>query len=397
MAVTTLYFGASSAGAGDGTSWADRAEFVSGGAINTLISAFDFTSDTLIARIGPGTHTLTTSISTFTGAAGPSASFPCILEGCLSDGSRWQPPDPDWCSAQPAWDADDATYPMPIIATTTNIATIANQFVAAYGIKFTASGRTTAAIITICKWLEWVQVINSTSNTSAIAITVTNIATFVKNVFASCTGSSYSAVANLAALLQDNIRLEGNAAASSGNRNGLAISNNDAFNLSRITVVDNVGGGITLSGTGASTRPHITNCVIADNGGDGITCAGASTREGYVVNSMITGGSTAPTNGINITGTVDIAAVNNRIRDYSSSAITGTLDWNDPPLNGNITTAGIDADEYVNAAGGDYRIKNTSTYWGKNLGAGDEAPAAGGGSGGRSAIQALSIPGLSIF
>jgi hypothetical protein len=46
-----------------------------------------------------------------------------------------------------------------------------------------------------------------------------------------------------------------------------------------------------------------------------------------------------------------------------------------------VTAAGTDADEFVNAAAGDYRIKNTSTYWGKNLGPGDE-PAASGGSGG---------------
>jgi hypothetical protein len=36
-----------------------------------------------------------------------------------------------------------------------------------------------------------------------------------------------------------------------------------------------------------------------------------------------------------------------------------------------------DADEFVDAANGDYRIKNTSIYWGRNIGAGDE-PAAGG-------------------
>ncbi len=98
MAVVTRYYGAAAAGSDDGTSWANRKAFVVTGAINTQISAFDFTSDTLIARIGPGTHTLTTTITTFTGATGPSQTFPCILEGCLDGGARWQPPDPDWCS-----------------------------------------------------------------------------------------------------------------------------------------------------------------------------------------------------------------------------------------------------------------------------------------------------------
>ena len=282
---------------------------------------------------------------------------------------------------------------MPVIATTTNIATLDNASVAIYGLKLTASGRNTS-VISDFRWAEWVQVINSQSNTNAVAITAT-APVFARNIYAECSGTSYSAVATFLPANggASNIRLQGNASASSGNRRGFTASANDYYNLRRMTLIDNIGGGIVLAGTGASARAAIWNSVIVDNEGDGISSAGTSTSLGMISGCMITG---AHTNGINITGTGDAVITNCRFRGYSSAAITGTLEWNDPPLNGNVTTAGSDSDEYVNAAAGDYRIKSTSAYWGKGIGAGDEAPAAGGG-GGRSAIQALSIPGVSIF
>lgn len=374
MAVTTLYFGASSAGAADGTTWANRAAFVSGGAINTLISAFDFTSNSLIARIGPGTYALTTAIATFTGTTGPSQTFPCFLEAALSDGTRWQPPDPDWCSAQPEWDADDATYPMPVITTSSNISTISSPHVVAYGLKMTASNRN-GAIINTSRSYYWCQVINSTSNTSAGACIGATV--LCENNFYSCTGTSYDTVAssNSGVGPAKNCRIEGNPSATTGNRRGWSTANNAAYPLERCTIIGNVGGGVVHTGTGSGSKVAVSNCVIADNEGDAVSGAGTATTLGIVSRCMITG---PHTNGVNITGTGDCAVHDCRIRDYTSAAITGTLDWSDPPLNGNITTAGTDADEYVDAASGDYRIKNTSTYWGKGYGAGDQ-PAGGGG------------------
>jgi hypothetical protein len=47
-------------------------------------------------------------------------------------------------------------------------------------------------------------------------------------------------------------------------------------------------------------------------------------------------------------------------------------------MNEIFDAAGSDADEFVDAANGDYRIKNTSVYWGRGIGAGDEPASSGG-------------------
>lgn len=90
---------------------------------------------------------------------------------------------------------------------------------------------------------------------------------------------------------------------------------------------------------------------------------------------MVTG--SGMTNGIYINGTGKAHIQLNRIRDYSGAAISGNAIYCDPPEWGNVTTSGTDADEYVDAGAGDYRIKNTSVYWGMGIGAGDQTAAGG--------------------
>jgi hypothetical protein len=381
MAVVTRYYGIAAAGDDDGTTWDNRKAFVVGGAINTQISGFDFTSDSLIVRVGPGTHELTTGIATFTGTAGPSAEFPCIFEGALSDGTRWIHPNRGWMSAQPAWDADDATYPMPVIATTTNIFTLNNAFVLLYGLKLTASGRNGSMINTV-RSMDQCQVINSTSNASAACIT--GHTALISNCHFECSGTAYDFIVRLDSPAR-NVRSQGNPAATSGNRRGCQATASPQ--ASRITAVGNVGGGI-LQTTASNRFVQLDRCTVANNEGNGISNVGDTNQTGYIDGCMITGGHT---NGISESGAAKAVIRNCRIRGFTSAALSGSLPWNVPPLNGNITDAGTDGDEYVNAAIGDYRIKNTSDYWGKGIGAGDE-PASGGGGG--AAFQLVGGGGL---
>jgi hypothetical protein len=128
--------------------------------------------------------------------------------------------------------------------------------------------------------------------------------------------------------------------------------------------------------------------VSADNEGDGVATPGTSASLHFIRNCFITGASL--TNGINISGTGKAHIANNRIRGAATS-IVGSLEYCDIPYWDNTDDAGTDTDEYVNAASGDYRIKNTSTYWGRGFGAGDE-PAAGGGRYTRGRWAILSTP-----
>ena len=64
MAIVTRYFSTASAGAGDGTTWANRAILFTGGAWSTVITGFAFNgSDSMVARIGPGTYTVTVGMA----------------------------------------------------------------------------------------------------------------------------------------------------------------------------------------------------------------------------------------------------------------------------------------------------------------------------------------------
>jgi hypothetical protein len=368
--MAVLYFGASSAGANNGSSWNDRMAFVVSGAINTAISAFDFTADFLIARIGPGTYSLTTSIASFTGASGPSLLFPCILEAANSDGTRWTPPDPNWISPMPAWDSST----MPEIVTTTNIATVNNINVSLYGLKITASGRN-GSVTNNARRIDWCFVTNTTSNTSVTCGVING-----SNCVYACTGTGY---ANVGATPVPgslfNIRIEGNSSATTGTRLGLVNVSNTGFGIENCTIVNNPGGGVHQTGTATNASIYCNRLTMYGNGGDNIFAASTrTTSPSTVVGCFIVGGN----NSVRIDTTAHPSiARNNRFRNFSSAALSNVTSAYTANNNGNTDAAGTDADEFVNVASGDYRIKNTSLYWGKGYGAGDE-PAAGGGASG---------------
>lgn len=369
MAIVIRYFSTSSAGAADGTTWADRAAFISGGAVNTIVSAFDFTTDSLEARIGPGTYTLTTSIQTFTGTTTPSVFIPCFLQACDSSGNLWVPPDPDWCSAQAVWSDTD----MPILAATTNIFVVHNSSVRLLGLKLTGSGNTSSGIINTVASMDWCYLVNSTSNANTYGIAA---ATSITNSCIAMTGTAYSG-ACLAGASNGirNLRLEGNASASSGNRYGWNPNSNGTFILDRVTAFNHVGGGIKNVNTGTGTRLSLSRSTIVGCTADNVAHAGTATSAtGIVSGCMITGSGAY---GVNCSGTGKLEVQNCRLRNNTSGNITGL--GNFPLTQNNETSSGSDTDEYVDSTNYDYRIKSTSSMWGKGYGAGDEPTSGGGG------------------
>jgi len=102
--MVTLYFGANAAGAGNGTSWANRAAFVSGGSLSGLITGHDFSSDALRCLLGPGTHTLSQNVNSGAFTTPPDRTRHLLIHGCDPSGNPLTPPDPAWTAAQPAWD-----------------------------------------------------------------------------------------------------------------------------------------------------------------------------------------------------------------------------------------------------------------------------------------------------
>lgn len=370
-AVVERWFATAAAGAGDGTSHANRAALFSAGNWSTVLTGFNFAgSDSMKAYIEAGTYTITAALAggSFTNA--PTPANPLIFVGADTSGNQLSIPDPSWTSAQAAW----STSTLPTLNTTTNIVTInltTGSAVHCYLINFTASGRTGGQVLSIGGGLFWCQVTNSAANTLASA--VTNVTQVYGSVL-SCTGSSYDAI--FAPVTADrhvsNSRFIG-VTGSSGNRRGIVGTINNTFDL--ITVINCGGEGIIYTGASASQNVKISRSVIANNGGAGLKAnSTASQTLGYDTSGcMITGNGAA-----GIDGNSNAArwlVQHNRLRNNSGGDITGLGNY--PTNLDNTTTAGSDATEYVDATNGDFRIRYGSVYWGKGYGVQDQPSGVG--------------------
>lgn len=378
MAVVTRWFGVTAAGDGDGSTWADRAALFSGGAWSSVITAFDFSgSDSLLCLIGPGTHAITATLqsSSFSVAA-PTIANPIILHGCDSDGAILEPANPDWVSAQPCdWDDD-----LPVLSATTNIAIV--NVGTAYNVvcrflKFISSG--TAANVGQYASIDWCVVENSYAGISSGAWFRPYRLT---NSVLRCTGSIFYRVLQGAPVSFDNVRLEGESSATSGERTGFYCESYVVY-ASGCTIVDCPGSLIT-TGNSTSHIPMAIRSVFI--GGLGISLSNASGQaytcrlEGCVIVG-------SASYGVDSQGTAYTLISRCRFRDNTSGNFNGLGNY--PDDLGNITSAGTDAAEFVDAASGDYRIKYGSSLWGLGIGAGDEPAPAGGGSGRRSRARVL--------
>ncbi len=373
MALVTRYFSTSSAGAADGTTWSDRAALFTTGNWSSVITGFAFNaSDALECRIGPGSYTCSQTLASGLFSNPPTATNFLLMVGSDSSGNRLAIPSPSWVSAQAAF--DDST--LPVIATTTNSATLNLAFTSFVLLKCTASGRN-GAMVSAGQSFEWCVMTNSTANSAANAMTVTS-GQSVTNCVASCTGSAYASVVSISSgSPMSNVRVVGNAG-SSGNRDGIIfVGTGTRTILSRITCLSNGGRGFAYTGSTASVSLSILSSVFAGNAGDQILFPNTASQTSIteVMNCMITGGSAY---GINPGGTnTNLLVTQCRLRDNTSNNFNTFGNY--PTDLNNYTTDSDDATEYVNTATGDYRIKNTATIWGQGYGVADEA-ASGGGS-----------------
>jgi hypothetical protein len=370
VAIVVRYFSTSAAGAGDGTTWADRAAFISGGAFSTVITGFNFgASDAMEARIGPGNYTLPNDFSAarFTVAA-PTARNPLYFFGANSDGTAIAP-NYSWIAAKESLDVTG----FPNFNGTASFA-FNLPYTRYRCIDFTYSrggnliGAHNFVVFENCK------VCNTANSTSAAAIACAETMEFV-NCHFECSGTSYTFIAQAtggaSAQVFRNCRFIGNASASGGNRDGVVLNTNAQMAFGRgCTILGAVRYGVWVSAS-ASVSPgaRIINCTIYNCGTAVFANTDAATASHNIVDKCFIANCTT---GIDANVTAAIVR-SNRIR-VSGTAI-------DIPDNGyqsdNDTSAGSDSAEFVDAANGDLRIKSTSTFWGKGLGAADEAATGG--------------------
>lgn len=367
MGLVTRYFSTTGAGTEDGTSWANRAPLIVAGAWNTIISAFAFTAgaDSLECRIGAGTYTCP-GLSSGTFTAGTPTRDKCLFfVGADSSGNKLSVPNPGWSSAQPMWD----TTNMPLFNfgnNTQNQSHIHFYMMRLEGSNTSgvigSSGRTTV--------FTWCEIVGTGTNTGGIVA-----GGEATNCVIRCTSSNYATVFLPGTnAVCHNVRVEGNSAATGGNRDGFQNSGNGGAFYVNCTSINNPRYGFAhTSGAVVAGIVRMYKCLAYNNGSHGLFTAEDANTSGFqhqiancvIVNNGGWGVSYAQS---------PIIFSRNRLRNNTSGNYT-TASLEDGINLDNDESAGTDADEFVDHTNGDFRIKNTSSIWGQGYGPMDQ-PAA---------------------
>jgi len=174
-----------------------------------------------------------------------------------------------------------------------------------------------------------------------------------------------------------NCRLQGNASATSGTRAGNSISSSSYSRaFSRNCLLDIPGNAFANIRSAADgglpvVEQTIVNCATLANtaaiNGPSFASGNTNTQQQHVTaQSCFIANCGVGLNTQNVAARI----LGNRIRCTTNYTVPANS-----IIAGNHEAAGSDADEFVNAPAGDYRIKRTSIYWGKGIGAGDEMTA----------------------
>jgi hypothetical protein len=376
MAIVTRYFSTTGAGAADGTSWANRAALYSAGNWSTVITGFNFGgADSLNCLIGTGSYTCSQSLESGTfSVAAPTADNRLFLRSADGSGNPIVP-DPSFISDARAI----TTTAMPFINYTAAGRCVNATGIVLYGLRI-ESAQNDGVVAQVLSVEQCYIVSTGVGSSASACFRIYNI----KNSHLYCNTANYAAVVNCDennTLSVMNSRIQGITGTTS-NRRGIS---SNAFAPS-VYLVNNtiIGmGGIGISMTGASAGDMIASNVINGTGSDGINISRSATGTSVaaqVCNNIITncGGT-----GINQSSSVGMLASNNRLRNNGAD-FAGMGNY--PSDMANETAAGTDADEFVNAAGGDYRIKSTSSMWGRRFGVSDHVAAGGGALIGKNAL-----------
>lgn len=375
MAIVKRWFATSSAGAADGTTHADRAALFSAGNWSTVITGFNFAgSDSLECLIEPGTYSCSQNLTSGLFANPPTAANHLFLFGADSSGNLLSPAAPNWTADQPVtWDSG-----LPVIATTGNISTINLATTTLRLLAFTASGHTSASlgIINACAAASWLSLTNSSSNSNAIGIMTST--TVCQNCVVSMTGTSYNTgVSATNAAIFDNIRLPGNASASSGNRRGLTVAGTSVVRrFTRICAYNHVGEGIIDTGTNVINLFSLSRFVCYNTAGVKLNTTASQTSTDLVNHGLVAGSSGW---GIDA-GAANVVLSTVRARDNTSGNFTAFGNY--PTDLGNETSdiyanqAAADAAEFADSSTYDLRIKAGCPLAGLGYGI-SEQPASG--------------------
>lgn len=348
MAIVTRFFDVSGAGSADGTSYANRAPLIVSGLFNNIIRSWPFNgSDALECALEPGIYTGLTTNMAFSVAA------PTATKRLFFRTAGFTPP--RWLSAQPIWSRAN------MARIQANIASLGIANTQWYGICFEASINS-IMFANAVQHFDWC--IGENAGSGAAVTTVGSaLGSLYTNCAFRCTSTNYASVVNLANAAMLNCRLQGNPSATTSTRNGLASAASPGL-LMGCTICDNPGNAIHLTAATGNLSVNAIQSTFANNGNGILVASSNTTAASRIDNSFLAGAG----NGIDVRLASNSRYMGNRIR-VGGTPIVNQIDW---PSTYNDTASGSDADEFVDAANGDFRIKRSSIYWGKGIGAGDE-------------------------
>lgn len=372
MAIVVRYFSTTGAGAEDGTTWADRAAFFSGGAYSTIITAFDFSgSDSLEVRLGPGTYSAAVSVATaIFSVAAPRPSNPLTIHGCDTNGDRIVPTE---------WNCCQGSLPVtgyPVWELGANSINLANLILRCVSLTSSLAG--SGFVLAAGAHYEYCKFENTANSSSANGISAAGSG-IMHSCHVLCSGTAFNMVCSAEGARVSNCRLEGNASATSGVRAGNNVSSGGYPRMFSRNCLLNIPGNAFANiraiadGSVPVVEQTIVNCATLANtaaiNGPSFVSTNTNTQQQHVTaQSCFIANCGVGLNTQNVAARI----LGNRIRCTTNYTVP-----NNSIIAGNYEAAGTDADEFVDAANGDYRIKSTSIYWGKGIGAGD-GPASGG-------------------
>lgn len=370
MGLVVRYFSTTGDGTEDGTSWANRAPLISSGVWNTIITAFPFTagSDALECRVGPGTYScpgLNTSIfSAGTPVRTKPLYFTAVQFSAKTGAELLLPPNPNWSSAQPIWD----TTGMPIFDFGSNRQNLAHVLFHMMRLHGSAAAGVIALSGRFPGGFTWCEILSTGTSTGGIVAGGEAANTVIR-----CTSANYADIfLPVGNTICHNVRVEGNSSAVGGARRGFRSSSNGGQFYTQCTSIDNAGDGYLHDVNATSPVSRLYKCISYNNG-TGFRTSNSTTlttslqqqiSQCVIVNSSAYGVDLAQS---------PVIISDTRFRNNTSGNYTATSVGQGLVLTTD-ESAGSDADEFVDAAGKDFRIKNTSVLWGKGYGPADEPP-----------------------
>ena len=371
MAYLTMHFAPTSRGSGDGSTYDNAAELFPSGNWSSLLTSNNYANSGIVALCqNTSSYSLSQQGTTvvFSGGAPDTIGYGLSIIAADSSGNIIDPIDYGWSCAES--DLDTTNYCTINYGLTTG-ALSSSTNISFKCCKITSTNSNTTALFTsFIGLINWCSLEITTGVSTALGISFSTTSTGITNSqikILGATGWNRIITASSTGLIS-NIRVKGSSSGAAGNRYGVAhsTSSNTIFTNGSIFICDCPGIGLTNYSTNISAGLSASKLTIIDCG-VGIKClvsTGGGVSKLALTDSMITGCT------YGLSHPYGRYILENVVLRNTNNYETANGNYGGEPSV--FITTEIDSDLYADYLNKDYRIKTTSSHWGKNRGAQDD-------------------------